>query len=169
MFLNTLGLSRAELAGPTELVPGLGLGREKHLGKEREGKGRQGGQGLGPASPMECQTLLGAVGRASSGFCFWAGFLLARGGCRTQGALEALGNAVEDPGLAFPRPWAPWLSVLGLLVWEAEEVVIRWLLDPRGANFLYLCLKKVQGNCSCSILESPLSSESREHILPFPC
>lgn len=41
-----------------------------------------------------------------------------------------------------------------------------WLL---GAHFLYLCLKKVLGNCNCSILESPLSLESLEHVLPSPC
>lgn len=30
-----LGFSRAELADPTELILGLGLGREKQLGRER--------------------------------------------------------------------------------------------------------------------------------------
>lgn len=44
-----------------------------------------------------------------------------------------------------------------------------WLLDPRGAHFLYLCLKKVLGNCNCSIPESLPSLESLEHILPSPC
>lgn len=33
--LLRLGFSRAELADPTELVLGLGLGREKQLGRER--------------------------------------------------------------------------------------------------------------------------------------
>lgn len=33
--------------------------------------------------------------------------------------LEALGNAMEDPILAFPCPSALWLSAVELLVWEA--------------------------------------------------
>lgn len=36
--LLRLGFSRAELAGPTELGLGLGLGREKQLGKERRAR-----------------------------------------------------------------------------------------------------------------------------------
>lgn len=38
--------------------------------------------------------------------------------------LEALGNAVDDLLLAFLCPLALWLSVVGLLVWEAEEGVL---------------------------------------------
>lgn len=48
--LLRLGFSRAELADPTELVLGLGLGREKQLGKERRVR-------TWAVSPMECQTL----------------------------------------------------------------------------------------------------------------
>lgn len=36
--LLKLGFSRAELADPTELILGLGLGREKTAGKGKEGE-----------------------------------------------------------------------------------------------------------------------------------
>lgn len=77
-------------------------------------------------------------------------------------SLEALGNAI-----AFPRPSALRLSGAGRLLWEAKEGV---LVAPtsQGANFLYLSLTKVLGNYNYSILESPVSLESLEHIPPFP-
>lgn len=82
--------------------------------------------------------------------------------------LEALGNAMGDLVLDFSCPSPLWLSGRGLLVWEVEEGVLV-AHKSRGANFLYLSLKKVLGNCNCSILESPVSLQILEHILPFPC